>query len=199
VDPRSYIERIAEELSRARGRGLVLSPADAQLALGWHAAGIGVDDVLEELRRAVRRTATPAARGATRLGISLQVIEGAFASRRSRKKPAPQKMPALSAGLLSASRAEVPGRDAWQALASRAEELLSRGAEAYWSEAIEALKATLRGLPRERVREVGRALRARMAPRPAGMGRAVYRKSLQLQLLAASSEKLGVPPREFLL
>jgi len=31
------------------------------------------------------------------------------------------------------------------------------------------------------------------------MAREVYRKSLQLQLLAASSERLGVPPREFLL
>jgi len=198
VDPRSYIERIAEELSRARGRGLVLSPADAQLALGWHAAGIGLDDVLEELRRAVRRTASPAARGATQLGVSLQLIEGSFAARRGRKKPVPTQTP-LSTGLLSASRADVPGRDVWQSLASRAEELLSRGAEAYWSEAVEALKRTLRELPRERIREVGRALRARMAPRPPGMAREVYRKSLQLQLLAASSERIGVPPREFLL
>jgi hypothetical protein len=27
----------------------------------------------------------------------------------------------------------------------------------------------------------------------------VYRRSLQLQLLSAASERLGVPPREFLL
>ena len=199
MDPRSYIERIAQELSRARGRGLVLSPADTQLALGWHAAGIGLDDVLDQLRRAVRRTAPPEARGATRLGVSLQLIEGSFAARRARKTPLSTPTPALSTDLITAARADVPGRDVWQALASRAEELLSRGAEAYWSEAVEALKRTLRGLPRERVREVGRALRARMAPRPAGMGRDIYRKSLQLQLLAASSERLGVPPREFLL
>jgi hypothetical protein len=198
VDPHSYIEAIAQELSRARGRGLVLSPADAQLALGWHAAGIGLEDVLDELRRAVRRTA-PVAHGATRLGISLQLIEGAFASRRGHKKPAAARAAPLSAGLLSASRADMPGRDVWQALAARAEELFSRGAEAYWTEVVAALKRTLRELPRERVREVGRALRARMAPRPPGMGREVYRKSLQLQLLAASSERLGVPPREFLL
>jgi hypothetical protein len=196
VDPRSYIEAIAQELSRARGRGLVLSPADAQLALGWHAAGVGLEDVLDELRRVVRRTA-PATRGATQLGISLQVIAGAFA--RGRKKPPPARAPPLSAGLLDASRANVPGRDVWQALAERAEELLSRGAEAYWAEAFSALKRTLRELPRERVRDLGRALRARMAPRPPGMGREVYRKSLQLQLLSASSERLGVPPREFLL
>jgi len=198
VDPRSYIEAIAQELSRARGRGLVLSPADAQLALGWHAAGIGLEDVLGELRRALRPAAPPA-RGATQLGVSLQLIAGAFASRRARKKLASAETPALSAGLLTASRADVPGRDVWQALAARAEELLSRGAEAYWAEAVAALKRTLRELPRERVRDVGRALRARMAPRPPGMGREVYRKSLQLQLLAASSERLGVPPREFLL
>jgi len=155
--------------------------------------------VLEELRRAVRRTASPAARGATQLGVSLQLIEGSFAARRGRKKPVPAQTPALSTGLLEASRGDVPGRDVWQSLASRAEELLSRGAEVYWSEAVEALKRTLRGMPRERIREVGRALRARMAPRPAGMAREIYRKSLQLQLLAASSEKIGVPPREFLL
>jgi len=198
VDPRSYIEAIAQELSRARGRGLVLSPADAQLALGWHAAGVGLEDVLDELRRVVRRT-TPATRGATQFRISLQLIEGAFASRRRRKKPLAVQAPPLSAGLLDASRADVPGRDVWQALAARAEELLSRGAEAYWAEAFSALKRTLRELPRERVRDLGRALRARMAPRPPGMGREVYRKSLQLQLLSASSERLGVPPREFLL
>ena len=198
MDPRSYIEAIAQELSRARGRGLVLSPADAQLALGWHAAGIGLEDVLGELRRA-GRPAARAARGATQLGVSLQLIAGAFASRRAGKKPASARTPALSAGLLDASRADVPGRDVWQALAARAEQLLSRGADAYWAEAVAALKRTLRELPRERVRDVGRALRARMAPRPSGMGREVYRKSLQLQLLAASSERLGVPPREFLL
>jgi hypothetical protein len=198
VDPRSYIERIAQELSRARGRGLVLSPADAQLALGWHAAGVGLEDVLGELRRVARRTA-PATRGATQLGISLQLIQGAFASRRGGKKPPAARAPPLSAGLLDASRADVPGRDVWQALAARAEELLSRGAEAYWAEAFSALKRTLRELPRERVRDLGRTLRARMAPRPPGMGREVYRKSLQLQLLSASSERLGVPPREFLL
>jgi len=42
-------------------------------------------------------------------------------------------------------------------------------------------------------------LRERMAPRPAAMPRARYRKSLQLQLLSAASERLGVPPRAFLL
>jgi hypothetical protein len=198
VDPRSYIEAIAQELSRARGRGLVLSPADAQLALSWHAAGIGLEDVLDELRRALRRTA-PAARGAARFGISLQLIEGSFASRRARKKPVAAAASPLSADLLTASRADVPGRAVWQSLAARAEDLLSLGAEAYWAEAFAALKRTLRELPRERVRDLGRALRARMAPRPPGMGREVYRKSLQLQLLSASSERLGIPPREFLL
>ena len=198
MDPRPYIEAIAHELSRARGRGLVLSPADVQLALGWHAAGIRLENVLDELRRAARRTA-PAARGAARLGISLQLIKGAFASRRAADKALPAEAPTLSAHLLAASLADVPGRDIWRALACRAEDLLSRGAEAYWAEAVTALRRTLRGLPRERLRDLGRALRARMAPRPPGMAREVYRKSLQLQLLAASSERLGVPPREFLL
>ena len=78
-------------------------------------------------------------------------------------------------------------------------DLLSSGGEAYWSEAFAALRRTLRQLPRNRVRDLGRALRARMAPRPPTMGREAYRKSLQLQLLSAASERLGIPPREFLL
>ena len=49
---RDYIEAIAAELSRLRGRGLLLSPADAGLALSWHAAGVPLRDVQAELRRA---------------------------------------------------------------------------------------------------------------------------------------------------
>ena len=198
MDPRSYIEAIAHELCRARGRGLVLSPADTQLALCWHAAGLPLDEVLDELRRAVRRTA-PLARGAPRLAPSLQLIAACLQSRRPRNKSRATAASPLSAELLSASRPDLPGRDIWEALAARAEDLLSRGGEAYWSEAFAALRRTLRQLPRNRVRDLGRALRARMAPRPPTMGREAYRKSLQLQLLSAASERLGIPPREFLL
>jgi hypothetical protein len=198
VDARSYIEAIARELSCAGGQGLVLSPADAQLALGWHSAGVPLADVTAELRR-ILRFPPKVARGATRLRVSLQLIEATMAVRHPRKMPiAPAPAP-LSEGLLHASRGDVPSRDVWRSLAARAEDLLAQGAEAYWSEAILALKRTLRHLPRERVRALGHALRARMAPRPPGMRRDVYRRSLQLQLLAASSERLGVPPREFLL
>jgi hypothetical protein len=198
VDPRSYIERIAQELSRAPGRGLVLSPRDAQLALQWHAQGVALEEVLSELRRAVQHT-PPLLRGATRLGLSLQLIENAIASRRPRRPVAKADETSLSAGLLVASRSPVAGREVWHALAQRSEELLARGPQAYWSAAFAALLTALRELPRERVRELGRALRARMAPRPPTMGRAAYRKSLQLQLLTTASERLGVPPREFLL
>jgi hypothetical protein len=198
VDARSYIEAIARELSRTGGRGLVLSPADARLALQWHADGVPLDSVVAELRRAVR-SAPPAARGATALRVSLQFIEGTIAARRPRKAAAVVARAPLSAELLGASRSDLPSRDVWRSLAARAEDLLSRGAEAYWSEAVAALKDTLRLLPRDQVRALGRALRARMAPRPPGMGRDVYRRSLQLQLLSAASERLGVPPREFLL
>jgi len=198
VDPRSYIESIARELSRAPGRGLVLSPADAQLALRWHARGVALAEVVAELRRAVQRT-PPLLRGAIRVGLSLQVIEKAIAARSARAPAAKADGTSLSAGLVSAARSPVAGREGWHALAQRSDELLARGPQAYWSEAFAALLLALRELPRERVRELGRALRARMAPRPPTMGRAAYRKSLQLQLLTTASERLGVPPREFLL
>jgi hypothetical protein len=198
VDPRSYIERIAQELSRARGRGLVLSPADAQLALGWHAAGIALDDVLEQIRRMRRKHPPSVRRGATQLGISLQVIERSMGARRPRP-PVVRPSESLSANLLRACRAGLPGGAYWQTIAERTEELLALGPERYWSELVSALRKTVREMPRERVRDLSRALRARMAPRPRTMGRDAYRRSLQLQLLSAASERLGVPPREFLL
>ena len=83
MDARSYIEAIARELARSGGRGLVLSPADARLALGWHADGVPLDSVVAELRRAVR-PAPPVARGATALRFSLQFIEAAIVARRPR-------------------------------------------------------------------------------------------------------------------
>jgi hypothetical protein len=198
VDPRSYIEAIAQELSRTGGRGLVLSSAEAQLALGWHAEAIPVGDIVAELRRVLREEGR-VARGATRLRISLQLVESAIAARHPRKRPQVAEPPAFFAGLLSASRADLPSPELWRSLAARAEDLLAQGAEAYWSEAVAALTSTLRRLPRDRVRALGKALRARMAPRPSGMSRNLYRRSLQLQLLSAASERLGVPPREFLL
>jgi hypothetical protein len=198
VDPRSYIEAIAQELSRTGGRGLVLSSAEAQLALDWHAQGIPLGDIVAELRRVLREEGR-VARGATRLRISLQLVESAIAARHPRKRPQVAEPPAFFAGLLSAARADLPSPELWRSLAARAEDLLAQGAEAYWSEAVAALTSTLRRLPRDRVRALGKALRARMAPRPSGMSRNVYRRSLQLQLLSAASERLGVPPREFLL
>jgi len=147
VTAREYIEGIAAELSRLRGRGLLLSPADAQLALSWHAAGVPLAQVQAEIRRARRLKA----------------------------------------------------RAAWESLARSAEEMLATGGEAYWAAALGALRAALRELPRQSVLQLGQDLRARMAPRPAAMPRARYRKSLQLQLLCAASERLGVPPRAFLL
>jgi hypothetical protein len=198
VDPRSYIEAIAQELSRTGGRGLVLSPAEAQLALDWHAQGVPLATVVAELRRAARDDGR-LARGATRLRISLQLIEAAIAARHPRKTPRVAEPLPVFASLLSASRGDLPSPDVWRSLAARAEDLLAQGAEAYWSAAVAALNSTLRRLPRDRVRALGKTLRARMAPRPPGMSRDVYRRSLQLQLLSAASERLGVPPREFLL
>ena len=72
---RDYIEAIAAEFSRLRGPGLLLSPADAGLALSWHAAGVPLRDVQAELRRA-GRLKPPAVRGAAEGGLSLQIGGG---------------------------------------------------------------------------------------------------------------------------
>jgi len=199
VTPREYIEQIAAELSRLRGRGLLLSPADAQLALSWHAAGVPLPVVQAELRRA-RRLKPPTARGAVQVGLSLQVLEASIASRLRHRTPVPAPPLGLAAELLRAAREpRLAARAAWEAVAHGAEELLAAGGDAYWAAALGALRTALRELPRRAVLQLGQDLRARMAPRPAVMPRARYRKSLQLQLLAAASERLGVPPRAFLL
>ena len=199
MTPREYIEGIAAELSRLRGRGLFLSPADARLALSWHAAGVPLADVQAEIRRA-RRLKPPAARGTAEVGLSLQLLEPSIAAHVRRRPPAAAPAPGLGAELLRAARSpRLAARAAWESLARGAEELLATGGDAYWSAALSALRAALRELPRETVLQLGQDLRTRMAPRPAAMPRTRYRKSLQLQLLAASSERLGVPPRAFLL
>ncbi len=196
---REYIEGIAAELSRLRGRGLLLSPADAQLALSWHAAGIPLAQVQAEIRRA-RRLKPPLARGATEVGLSLQLFEPSLAAQIRRKPRAPVRAPGLASELLQAARSpRLAARAAWESLARSAEELLAAGGEAYWAAALAALRTALRELPRASVLQLGQDLRERMAPRPAAMPRARYRKSLQLQLLSAASERLGVPPRAFLL
>jgi hypothetical protein len=106
----------------------------------------------------------------------------------------------LEAELVRAARApRLAARAAWEALAHNAEDLLAAGGDAYWADALRALRAALRELPRQAALQVGSDLRSRMAPRPSVMPRALYRRSLQLQLLAAASERLGVPPRAFLL
>jgi hypothetical protein len=199
VTAREYIESIAAELTRLRGRGLLLSSADAQLALAWHEAGVPLCDVVAELRRA-QRLKPPQVRGAAQVGLSLQLISGTIAQRARRKPAPPPAANSLQTELLRAARApRLAARAAWEALAHKAEDLLAAGGDAYWSDALRALRAALRELPRDAALRVGSDLRSRMAPRPKAMPRALYRRSLQLQLLAAASERLGVPPRAFLL
>jgi hypothetical protein len=197
---REYIEAVAEELGRAGGRGLVLSPADAQLALTWHAADVPLSAVIAEVRRAARLRTRSTARGAVQTALSLQIVAPALDRLRPRNKaaPAPQSLGAQLRA--AASSPNLVGRSAWQALADHAEELLAEeGGEAYWTAAIAALRSALRELPRSALRSLGSTLRARIAPRPPAMAPSRYRRSLQLMLLSASSERLGVPPRAFLL
>jgi hypothetical protein len=184
---------------------MLLSPADAQLALAWHAAGVPLPEVLHVLStgRSRLRGTGATARGAQPTALSLQTFASAVESRTRglRKGPRIAAAPeALTAQLLRAarSRARLPARGAWEGLATRAESLLAAGADAYWTEAIAALRASLREMPRASALAAGAALRKRLARRPREMPRPRYRRSLQLQLLSATSESLDVPPRVFL-
>ena len=205
MTPRQYIEAVALELGKLRGRGLVLSPADAQLALAWHGAGVALDEVLGELRRATRlraRGARSQARGAAEVSLSLQALAPAIdARRRGRKVVEAAPAQGLVAELRKAALSpRLAARAAWEELADRAEELLSGpSGDLYWTFAIAALRLSLRELGLEARRTAGAALRERLGPRPASMSRRRYQRSLQLQLLSAASERLGVPPRPFLL
>jgi hypothetical protein len=198
---REYVEAIAEELGRARGGGLLLSPADAQLALGWHASDVPLATVLAAVRKAGRLRAHTTVRGAVQTALCLQVIAPALERIRARRQPPVPATEGLGAQLRAAAEApELAARAAWHSLAERAEQLLAEeGGDGYWTAAVGALKAALRELPRSAALQAGSALRARIAPRPPAMSRRRYQRSLQLMLLSASSERLGVPPRAFLL
>lgn len=205
---KDYVESIALALSRLRGGGLLLSPADAQLALSWHTAGVPLADVLHVVRTGKQRLRGAAAnsppRGAQATALSLHAFAAAVEQRARQARRARPPADAAEAGLSpqlrrATARARLPARGAWEDLAARADDLLSRGTDAYWSSAVDALLASLRELPRKDVRRVGGALRERRAPRPAEMPRRRYRRSLQLQLLSAASDTLGVPPAAFLL
>ena len=198
---REYIEAVAQELGKVRGGGLLLSPADASLALSWHSAGVPLDSVLTQVRKSARLKARGGhVRGASAPPISLQAVASAFPRRASRKAEAPTPA-GLCGELLKATRGkELPGLEAWRSLALAAEDLLAHGGgEGYWSAAIRALRIALRELPRDAALQAGAALRARLAPRPRSMPRRRYQRSLQLMLLSAASDKLGLPPRAFLL
>jgi len=133
--------------------------------------------------------------------VSLQALAPALHRLRSHAQAPAHEPDGLCAQLRAA--AQVPGlaaRTAWESLADAAERLLAEEAgHGYWSAAVRTLKAALRELPRSTVLQAGAALRARIAPRPPGMARRRYQRSLQLMLLSASSERLGLPPRAFLL
>jgi hypothetical protein len=198
---KEYIEAVADELTRVRGRGLLLSPADVQLALSWHAAGVPLAPLLLEVRKAARLRARAAGvRGAAEMLVSLQALAPAVERLKPRRSPvaAPR---GLEAELRAAARHPgLAARAAWEALAGAAERLLGEsGADGYWTAAVGALKTALREVPRSHALQAGAALRARIAPRPPGMARRTYQRSLQLMLLSASSERLGLPPRQFLL
>ena len=207
MEARVYVEAVAQELSKLRGRGLLLSPADAQLALGWHAAGVPLTEVIRAVRGGARllpHTGAQVPRGTGSPMISLQALAPALEARL--KDGAAQASRALSGRdtledelLRAAARPGLPERARWERLAREAEALIGRSPEHYWSAVIDALLASLRRLPRQQRLRVGAGLRVRLRRRPHALSRARYRRSLQQQLLQASSEALQLPPAAFLL
>jgi hypothetical protein len=201
VDAKEYIEQVAQELSRAGKGGLVLSPADTSLALSWYASRVPIAQVRAELRRLMRKPVK--SRNSIAAKVSLQAIAPVFESRlrKLQPKPAQKKEPGLGEELVQAAKdPKLAARSAWQALARSADDLLARdGGEGYWTAAVRALKLSLKEVPRSSALQAGAALRARIAPRPRSMPRRRYQRSLQLMLLSAASERLGLPPRAFLL
>lgn len=200
MSPKDYVEAVALELTKLRGRGLLLSPADASLALSWHAAEVPLQAVLGEIRRGVRlQSKGRGVRGATEIGLTLQALAPSIEVRAKARHEPRRPEASLSTELLRACRQDLPARQAWLELALAAEDLIAHSAEAYWTAMIGALRETLRALPRAAVRKISAALRERMAPRPAGMPLARYKRTLQLMLLSTASQELGVPPKAFLL
>ena len=168
MDARSYIEAIAAELSRVRGAGLLLSPADAPLALGWHAAGIPLDEVVDAVRRGTRLRSRRTARGAGETSISLTAlaadVEGKASLRKGNTARVASGRDTLAAELRAAAAAPgLRGRAHWQELAGDAEQLLRESSDAYWTRAIAALRASLRELKRDERSALGRGLRERFS------------------------------------
>jgi len=204
LDAREYIEAVAAELTRLRGSGLLLSPSDSQLALGWHAAGIPLGTVLEVVRRGARLKARKTARGAGEPLLSLSALAANVEGRASAQKGALARAASGRSSLADELRAAasgpgVRGRPHWLKLAADAEELLSRSPDAYWTRAIAAWLSSLAELSRQERRALGAALRERLPRRPPGLTHPRFRRALQLQLLRASSALFAVPPSPFLL
>ena len=207
MEARAYVEAVAGELCRVRGRGLLLSAADAQLALAWHAAGVPLPELLRVVRGGARllpKTGTSTPRGAGSPQVSLQALAPAVealvkegAARAARQVSG---RTSLESELLRAAQSPgLPERPRWEQLAREAEALLGRSPESYWDAAVSALLASLRRFPRERRLQLGAVLRDRASRPRRAVTAARFRRSLQLQLLRASSELFDVPPAPFLL
>src|SRR5689334_1196863 len=126
VTAKEYIEAIAQELGKVRGRGLLLSPADAQLALSWHAARVPLASVIGEVRKAGRlRSRSAPVRGAAEMLLSLQVLAPAVDRMRPRERTPAESPQGLGAQLRAAAQApDLAARPAWESLAREAEHLL---------------------------------------------------------------------------
>ncbi|MBS2022637.1 MAG: hypothetical protein JST92_09520 [Deltaproteobacteria bacterium] len=205
---KDYVETLARELSRSRA-GLVLSPADAQLALSWHAAGLPLAEVVLVVRaaqKAMKSRGGGTARGALELPVSLQAVRPRVEAMLAKSLKAQRKLQevqgrrSLADELFDAARAQrLPAQDGWLTLARESEGLLKTGVEAFWTRAIAAMRASLHEMPRQQRVQVGLAVRARRGQRPRAMAPARYRRTLQMQMLAAGSELFQVPPKPFLL
>jgi hypothetical protein len=207
MEAREYVESVASELLRLRGRGLVLSSDDAQLALGWHAAGVPLSEVLASIRRVAAsqpKGANRKVRGAAPALLTLRTLAPTIDAGLRRRVAAEARATTGRTSLCDELRcaAATPGlssRERWRQLADRSEELLARSSEAYWSEVIGALLSSLRALPRSARLQAGAGLRSRAIRRRGALEPARFRRTLQMQLVRSSSEALGLPPAPFLL
>ena len=202
-----YVEAIARELSRLRGQGLLLSPPDAALALAWHAQGVPLGRVLGVLRDKAprllprRRRASRGPETGKEPALPLSLFAADVRTRAPRIEQGPPGRGTLAEELLAAA-AGAPAAEVWSQLAVEADELLAgepRAQGEYWTRALLALRAALREMGRDARLAAGAALRARIGARPRNMARRGWKRSLQVKLLSAASDALGVPPRAFLL
>lgn len=211
-DQLTYQHVVGEYFLQLCGKGLMLSPLDAELVDEWERRGIPVAIVCRGLRRGFEECAAgvPTASARPR---SLRSLRGAvesewraYRSGRVGDAPAPPSEEVAVSGRLAAARAFLAGGErgatdriaaAYAACARALDEQLSAAGGAKTLDALEAalaradqalVAAWLRSLPREERGALGRRVALRAGPRRSGVRRAIHREILRTHLLEAARE-----------